>query len=115
LATNPTAQYVTAGTGVYPNAARNTFRLPPTDNLDLTLMKRFSITERYRLELFGQAVNTLNHPQYIGDRLSDVANIGYIGNNVRQFLNPASSTFNRPDQVFSSNPRILTISLKLIF
>ena len=115
LANNPNAQYVTAGSGVYPNAARNTLHLPPTDNLDLTLMKRFSITERYHVELFGQATNLLNHPQYIGGYLSDVTSIGYTGNNVRQFVNPASSTFNRPDQVFSSNPRILTIAVKFIF
>ena len=115
LAANPNAQNIVAGPGVYPNSARNTLRLPPTDNLDLSIVKRFSLSDRYRVELFGQVSNTLNHPQYIGGYLADVLSIGYTGNNVRNFTNPASSTFNRADQTFSSNPRILTLAIKFFF
>jgi hypothetical protein len=40
---------------------------------------------------------------------------GYTGAQVRNFLNPADTTFYRPDLVFSSNPRTTTVSAKLIF
>ena len=79
------------------------------------MLKRIGITERFKLEFAGRFVNLFNHPQYAGDRLSDVASKGYTGVDVRNFLNPASTTFYRPDLVFSSNPRITTISAKLIW
>jgi hypothetical protein len=78
-------------------------------------MKRVAITERFKFELAARFVNLFNHPQYVGDRLSDVANKGYTQAQVRNFLNPANTTFCRPDLVFSSNPRLTTISAKLIF
>ena len=115
VANNSNAQYIQAEAGVFPNAARNTLRLAPTDNLDLSVVKRFSISDRYRVELFGQVSNALNHPQFIGGYLADVLSIGYTGTNVRQFTNPATSTFNRPDQVFSSNPRVMTLAAKFTF
>ena len=115
LADNPNARYIQAQKGMLPTGARNTEHLMPIDNLDLSLLKRVNITERFKLELAGRFVNFLNHPQYIGDRLSDVASKGYTGTQVRNFLNPANTSFYRPDLVFSSNPRSTTISAKLIF
>jgi hypothetical protein len=47
--------------------------------------------------------------------LSDVLSKGYTGAQVQNFLNPADTTFYRPDLVFSSNPRMATISAKFIF
>jgi len=117
-AINPSAQYIIAAQGVYPNAARNTYRLPPTDNIDISLVKRFNITERMSLELIGQASNLFNHPQYIGGWLNDVAPANstiLTSSQVRNFLNPADSTFNRPDLVFPSNPRILQVAVKFSF
>jgi hypothetical protein len=117
-ATNPSAQYIVAAQGVYPNAARNTYRLPPTNNIDISLVKRFNITERMSLELIGQASNLFNHPQYIGGWLNDVAPANstiLTSSQVRNFLNPADSTFNRPDLVFPSNPRILQVAVKFSF
>ena len=48
---NPNARYVQAGIGALANGGRNTFPLSPTDNIDLSLMKRFNLTERVRFEL----------------------------------------------------------------
>jgi hypothetical protein len=118
LADNPNARYITAGRGMYPNAARNTYQLPPIQNVDFSLMKRFNITERLGLQLIGQASNLFNHPQYIGGWLNDVAPANTAVTTsvqVRNFLNPANSTFNRPDLVFPSNPRILQIAAKFTF
>ncbi|MDQ2775666.1 MAG: carboxypeptidase regulatory-like domain-containing protein [Acidobacteriota bacterium] len=117
VALNPNARYIQAGPGVYPNAGRNTLQLPPMDDIDITAVKRFSITERYKLEFQVQALNALNHPQYVGGFLNDVGTVttGLTGNDVRQFLNPASSTFNKPSSVFGSNPRNLIFVAKFIF
>jgi hypothetical protein len=115
LANNPNARYIQAQPGMLPNGARNTEHLNPTDNLDLSIHKRVNLTERFKLELAGRFVNFLNHPQYIGDRLSDVMSKGYTGAQVRNFLNPADTSFYRPDLVFSSNPRSTTISAKITF
>jgi hypothetical protein len=115
LADNPNARYIQAQPGLLPNGGRNTEHLNPTDNVDFSLLKRIAITERFKFELAGRFVNLFNHPQYAGDRLSDVLSKGYTGAQVRNFLNPADTTFYRPDLVFSSNPRMTTISAKLIF
>ena len=115
LADNPNARYIQAQPGLLANSARNTEHLNPIDNVDFSLLKRINITERCKLELAGRFVNLLNHPQYVGDRLSDVLGKGYTSAQVRNFLNPADTTFYRPDLVFSSNPRITTISAKFIF
>ena len=87
----------------------------PTDNIDMRILKHVNLTERFKLELSGRFVNFLNHPQYIGDRLSDVLSKGYTGTQVRNFLNPADTSFYRPDLVFSSNPRMTTIAAKITF
>ena len=115
LADNPNARYIQAQPGLLPNGARNTEHLNPIDNVDFSLVKRIGITERFKLEFAGRFVNLLNHPQYVGDRLSDVQPKGYTGAQVRNFLNPADTTFYRPDLVFSSNPRMTTVSAKFIF
>ena len=81
-------------------------------------MKRFNITERVSLQLMGQASNLFNHPQYIGGWLNDVAPANTsvtTAPQVRNFLNPANSTFNRPDLVFPSNPRLMQIAAKFTF
>jgi len=79
LANNPNARYIQAQPGMLANGARNTEHLNPTDNIDLSILKRVNLTERFKLELAGRFVNFLNHPQYIGDRLSDVLSKGYTG------------------------------------
>jgi hypothetical protein len=116
VATNPNARYIRAGYGTYANAGRNTEPLRPINNLDLTLMKRFNITERIRFEIAGQALNVLNHPQYIAgtpDAAQLPNNYSIYTPGVRSFVNVASSTFNSPEATFSSNPRTMSIAAKL--
>jgi hypothetical protein len=118
LADNPNARYINGAAGVYPNASRNTYRLPPIQNVDISVMKRFNITERVSLQLMGQASNLFNHPQYIGGWLNDVAPADTsvtTAVQVRNFLNPGNTTFNRPDLVFPSNPRLMQIAAKFTF
>jgi hypothetical protein len=121
LATNGGAGYITAPKGTLPTAGRNTLALNPTDDIDLTLLKRFSLTERARVEFSLRAFNLFNHPQYTGGYLDDVYPIqngaqgGSVGNIERLALEPNSTTFQQWSQGFSSNPRQLQLALKLTF
>lgn len=115
LAVNPNARYIRVGAGQLPNGGRNTEHFMPINDIDLSLLKRLNFTERWKFEIGARFFNVLNHAQYTGGRLNDVASIGYTGTEVRNFLNPASTSFYRPDLVFSSNPRSLQISAKIIF
>ena len=117
LAANPAARYVSAPLGTLPDAGRNLLQLNPINNLDLTLAKRFNFTERYRLEFAVRAFNVLNHPQYTGGYLNDVQFLAFPPTDVltRASFDPASTSFQKWDRVFSSNSRTLTLSLKLSF
>ena len=96
-------------------AIPNTLALPRTNNFDLTALKRISITERQSVEFQFQALNVLNHAQYVPGNISDVAPLGYTGSNVLSFLEPATSTFNQPKAVFSQHPRQVVLVFKYNF
>lgn len=115
LAKNPNARYIKANIGVLPNAGRNTIHLRPIDNIDFSLLKRFNVREGMKFEFGARFFNLLNHAQYTGSRLNDVASIGYTSTQVRNFLNPENVNFYRPDMVFSSNPRSIQLSAKFTF
>jgi hypothetical protein len=115
LITNPAAGYVTTPKGGLSTAGRNTERMNPTDNIDATIAKSIAISEKYKFQFAGRFFNILNHSQYIGGNLSDVAPIGFTGSAVHNFTIPSTSVFHQASQVFSSNPRSITISAKFIF
>ena len=121
VANNPHAQYVRALQGTLPDGGRNTLPLRPIDNFDISIIKRFAITERVKLEFQGQFSNALNHPQYTGGFLNHVdggnpALVSLVSSgSVRNFLTPGNAIFNRPDLAFSSNPRNITVVAKITF
>ena len=120
LATNPNAGYIAAPKGALPTGGRNTLNLLPTDDIDLTLLKRFNINERFRFEFSARAFNIFNHPQYVGGYLNDVFPFGFAagtsgGDLARTTLEPGSTNFQQYSQAFSSNPRQMQLTLKLIF
>jgi len=117
LATNPTARFIQAGYGVYPNAGRNIMQLRPINDVDLSALKRINLTEPVRIEFRASATNVLNHPQYVGGFINDVQPIpspGFIGFQ-RNMLEPQNPAFNDPTAVFSSNPRTMQLALKILF
>ncbi len=114
LANNPSAQYITAGSGAFPTVNRNSIATPWINNWDFSLLKRINITERQSVSFQFQANNIFNHPQYVPGYISDVAPIGYTGFQ-RNALIPGSSTFEQWNQVFSSHPRQITLVLKYSF
>ena len=113
-AQNPNAQYIQAGLGAFATAGRNTLQLAPINDIDMTVVKRFTITERFKIEFQAQAFNLFNHPQYVGGFLNDIAPIGYTGSQVN-VLRPQSADFNLPSTQFSSNARTLQLALKIFF
>ncbi len=130
LAADPSAMFITAPKGTLPNGGRSLLNLNPIDDIDLTLLKRIAITERFKLEFSARGVNIFNHPQYTGGYLNDVAAFGppggvgggagyqqgtAAGNLARTAIEPGSSIFQQWSQAFSSNPRTLQLALKLIF
>jgi hypothetical protein len=115
LANNPNARYIEAGEGTLPNGGRNTGQLPPIDDIDMTIAKSFNFTEGKKLQFSARFINLLNHPQYVGGFLSDVAPNGQASDAVHSFLEPQSAIFMQPSQAFSSNPRQLQLALKFIF
>jgi hypothetical protein len=114
LATNPNAQYITASYGALANSPRNTLAMPHINNWDMSVVKRFNITERQSVEFQAQFLNLFNHPQYIPGLLNDIASNGQTGT-IRTILEPDNANFNQPNLVFSSNPRTMTLVLKYIF
>jgi hypothetical protein len=121
VANNPNAKYVRALQGTFPDGGRNTLPIRPINNIDLTILKRFSITERVKFELQGQFSNAFNHPQYTGGFLNrvDGGNPNLVAveqaGGVRNMLTPGNPIFNRPDLAFSSNPRGITVVAKITF
>jgi hypothetical protein len=115
LAVNPSAEYIVAGPGALANGGRNTLETRPTNNFDASLIKRFAITERYKLEFQAQFLNLWNHPQFVTGFLNRVDGVVQNGTGVKNYLTPGSTTFNNPEATFSSNPRNIQITAKFIF
>jgi hypothetical protein len=115
LINNPAAGYVTTPKGGLGTAGRNTERLNPTNNFDVTLAKSVNIKEGLKFQLAGRFLNLINHPQYVGGFLSDVTPIGFTDTATHNFTIPSTSVFHQASQVFSSNPRTISLSAKIIF
>jgi hypothetical protein len=116
LANNGNAQFITAGLGAFPNAGRNNVQLPPIDNVDLSIIKRFAATERVSFEFGANFQNLFNHPQFIAGLINDVRSFGNTTDAARSsYLNPASSDFLNASSVFSSNSRTLGLVAKIKF
>jgi hypothetical protein len=117
LANNANAGYVVAPKGTIATGGRNTMRVNPIDDIDMTIAKYFGFgkEERYKLRFEGRFFNIINHPQYVAGNISDVASVGFTGTAVHNALIPTNSLFGQWSQVFSSNPRSIQISAKLTF
>jgi hypothetical protein len=113
-AATPSAQYITAGLGALANSSRSTLATPPINNWDMSVSKHIAITERYRLDLMVQALNALNHPEFVTGSPNQGLTITTVGS-VRNLLIPGSPNFNNPKTSFASNARTLQLALKFSF
>jgi hypothetical protein len=111
------------GTFRLPGVARNGFHQPSTNVADLRISKRFSITNKAKLELYGESFNIANHQNVTG-----VNTLGYtIGSNATantltfntQTANPTVSQFGTTTATNSSNfqfaPRQIQLAVRLQF
>jgi hypothetical protein len=115
LMTNPAAGYVTTPKGALSTSGRNTARLNPTNNFDVTFAKSANLKENVKFRFDARFLNLFNHSQYVGGYLSDVFPIGFTDTATHNFTIPSTSVFHQPSQVFSSNPRSITLSAKIVF
>ena len=113
LANDPTARYIKAGPGVYPNGGRNTIPTRPINNVDFSVAKRFNFTETKAIEFRADASNLFNHPQYTPGLISSVRLTTQTTS--RAFLVPGDEHFQDWSSNFSSNPRNMQLVLKFVF
>jgi hypothetical protein len=113
VANNSNARYVVAGSGALANSGRNTFPLHPINNIDTAVKKRFNLSEHRSFDIGAQFYNVLNHAQYTGGYINDVASRGYT--NARNDLVPSDPLFGRFDQFYSSNSRAIQIVAHFTF
>jgi hypothetical protein len=111
MATNPNAQFVAGGPGTF-STARPTVRLGDTRNIDLSIVKRFSVPERAKLEIRGDAYNLINHPQFTG---MPISTLGSPLLATPSFLVPQSTLFDNMRGTLSGNPRVVQLALRLMF
>lgn len=113
LADNPNAEYIQAGRGAVATAGRNTLPLPGIENLDFSVFKNFALTETMRFQFRVDFYNAFNHPQYIPGSPNIVAPIPTTA--VSNINTVGSASFNKPDEIFSSNPRVIQLGLRFNF
>jgi hypothetical protein len=113
VANNPNARYIKAGPGAYANGGRNTLPLRGINDFDLSMIKRFSITEGKKLEFRAMFFNALNHPQYTPGSIDNVLPVPRPV--TRNNLIPGNPLFNDPTQVYESNARNIVLAARFTF
>ncbi len=110
VATNPNARYIQAGLGAYANGGRNTEATRPIQNVDLSLIKRFSFGEEHaRFDVGAQGLNLFNHPQYIPGSINNTGLVNTFATSVLSYVQVSNPLFNNATKAFSSNPRTIQI------
>ncbi len=116
VALNPNARYIQSQLGALTNAGRNTLATNRINNFDISVTKKFNLSESKRFEFAGQLYNATNHPQATPGALSDVAPaLTSVTTASRNFLQPSNADFNNFGKFFSSNPRTIQIAGRFIF
>jgi hypothetical protein len=90
------------GPDCYGNLGFDAITGPSRQNWDLSILKNFAFTERFRMEFRVEAFNIWNHPQFEAN-----ANLGGLGNNF------GAANFGQITSAY--DPRELQLGLKLIF
>jgi hypothetical protein len=102
-----------------PGLGRNTFHLPRSISLDPRVTKNLAITENVRLQFIAEAFNVFNHGNVVAVRTTQfgvsnsTAVCGIVGTPCLVPQNTGASAFGVPTA--SLGPRILQLSLKLLF
>ncbi len=113
LAQNPNARYIQAQIGAYANSTRNILRTPGIRNVDMTISKTVVFTEKRRLQFAASLFNAVNHPQYTLGNINNIT-LRKTAGSANMYI-PGNPSFAQWDQVFSSNPRAMQLSMKVMF
>ena len=115
LAAEPTARYIQAGPGVFPNGARNTLRLPGIANFDLSVGRRIRFGEQRMIHFRLEAYNALNRSQFVPGFANSVDARPRVAAGSNSLLLTGNAMFNRPELAFESNSRQMQAVLRLEF
>ncbi len=116
LATNPSARYIQAANGAVSNLGRNTFRLPPINNFDISLFKNFRLGEgSKKFQISANFFNALNHPQYVPGSVNTVDPVSTTGLTTLNQVAPLTGDFLHPGRVLSSHPRVIALGGRFNF
>jgi hypothetical protein len=113
LVKDPSARYIRTGVGAYANGGRDTFPVRRINNFDMSLYKKFSITESMRVEFGISAFNAFNHAQFVPGQVNNINLTSQIS--TRSFLIPGTSDFGDFGSVYSSNPRTVSLVARFVF
>jgi hypothetical protein len=115
LADNPNARYIQTGAGAQSTIGRNTFLLPPINNVDFSIMKNFRFGESKAIQIRADFFNALNHPQYVPGSVNSVDPVGTTGLTTLNQVAPLTLDFLNPSTVLSSNPRVIQLAARFNF
>jgi hypothetical protein len=116
VALNSNARYIEAQLGALANSGRNTLASNRINNFDISVTKKFNITESKHLEFSGQFFNILNHPQATPGSGNDVTPaLTSVTTASRNFLQPSNPAFNNFGAFFSSTPRTIQVVGRFVF
>jgi hypothetical protein len=122
VAQDPNAKFIFADTGAKATAGRNLLQAAGLNNWDISFFKRFSITERQKLEFRAELYNAFNHPQYVID---DPFATDYVDVRSPNFQNKKLFSGNpfgtipafglTTDPIAGGNPRVMQLVLRYHF
>ena len=101
------AAFTTRHDGTFGNSGRNLIQGPPSFNVDSSLMKNWSILEKYQLQFRFELFNATNHPVMSNPS----ANPGDAGGSANASINNGNGGFGGT----SNTTRIGQAALKLTF
>jgi hypothetical protein len=114
LASDPSAMYIKAGLGVFPNGGRNTLATRPINNFDMSFGKNFAVREGHTISFRADFANIFNHAQYTPGYTNSVRKQDTY-TTTRSFLIPGNDDFAKWDEVFNSNARSVQLALRYTF
>jgi hypothetical protein len=115
VANNPNAQYIQAGLGAFPTSGRNTLSLPGINNIDFSIFKNFRIREGMKVQFRVDMFNAFNHPQWVPGSVNGVEATAQTSAAATNLVTVGTASFNRPDVVFTSHPRVIQLALRFNF
>jgi hypothetical protein len=99
---NPAA-FTIPKAGTFGNSGRNSLAGPGLAQLDLTLSKRFSVTERFNVEFRAEVYNILNHTNFANPANVRLSGGIPAGGRFAGGIVPSTQTGIQPSQAFNSS------------